>query len=681
MNEITELNGEWELHPVSEFSNLWLSVEAPAEGWTRQEIPAHWQEEPVFRNYSGKMIYRKSFPFTPESDKIYRLQVGGVFYRYRVYLNNFALGGARGYFFPSVYNITRYLRAENHLVLEVDSPVPKENPEVLIGIFAGFPGLPENYNPGGIWRPVRILASGPAYIEEWNLRTESLLRDHCELSLRAKIFSSEDTEADLAVNLTPHNFQGSPLSFRFILRLKKGINDVAERFKADNIRPWWTWDLGDPSLYRAELALGKDEEVWDENSDLIGVRTFEMKDLIPHLNGEKLLAKGSNYLPADIYPARVKKDRYEKDMALVIASNQNMVRCYNHIAPPDFYRATDEAGILVWQDFPFRPGYPCQELAEAQYQTSEMVHTLGNHPSVVVWSIYNISGFERGLPVKSTPGERMAAAKLGQRFKELDPSRPVVPVSGVRRPFSAGDTGFGCGVIPGEGRLYRFDLYRRGVRKKQIRFVSWFGGLSAALSEEEALKTSGDLSPEIAPLLPADWKGKTPEELAPLSQRRQSDIIRFYIDRLRYHKYRPTGGMLLFCLRDLFPGIFWSVVDCAGKPKESFKTLTLCYRPVYVFALFGKESYRTGEILRFPICFSSDRRRSKLSPVGVKARLSDPHQQLVWKDQWHVDLSSDMMTKVLGEVSVMLMKAGVYTLEIVWEDGEQVENVYRIKVK
>ena len=44
MREIIELNGEWELHPVSEFSNLWISGEAPAEGWLTQEIPAHWQE-------------------------------------------------------------------------------------------------------------------------------------------------------------------------------------------------------------------------------------------------------------------------------------------------------------------------------------------------------------------------------------------------------------------------------------------------------------------------------------------------------------------------------------------------------------------------------------------------------------------------------------------------------------
>ena len=62
MREIIELNGAWELHPVSEFSSLWLSEEAPAEGWLTQEIPAHWQEHSELKEHSGKMIYRKTFP-------------------------------------------------------------------------------------------------------------------------------------------------------------------------------------------------------------------------------------------------------------------------------------------------------------------------------------------------------------------------------------------------------------------------------------------------------------------------------------------------------------------------------------------------------------------------------------------------------------------------------------------
>ena len=95
-----DLNGVWELHPVAEFSNLWWSEAVPEEGWVAQEIPAQWQEVEAFSQYAGKMVYRRNFSFSPEKDRIYRLEIGGVFYKYRVYLNKYALGGARVIFTP-----------------------------------------------------------------------------------------------------------------------------------------------------------------------------------------------------------------------------------------------------------------------------------------------------------------------------------------------------------------------------------------------------------------------------------------------------------------------------------------------------------------------------------------------------------------------------------------------------
>ena len=138
--------------------------------------------------------------------------------------------------------------------------------------------------------------------------------------------------------------------------------------------------------------------------------------------------------------------------------------------------------------------------------------------------------------------------------------------------------------------------------------------------------------------------------------------------------------MLFFCLKEFVKGFSWAVVDSTGQPKDGFKKVTLCYRPIYVFALFDKGVYKRGELLQFPICFGNDRHGSTPTTTEVKARLSDPHNQLVWKDQWRVDSAPDEKTKTLRQVSVLLMKKGLYTLEIFWEDGETVENVYRIPV-
>jgi|LFRM01.1.fsa_nt_gb beta-mannosidase len=703
MREIIELNGEWELHPVSEFSNLWISGEAPAEGWLTQEIPAHWQEHPDLKEHSGKMIYRKTFSLDPLPDHIYRLQTGGVFYRFRAYLNRFALGGAEGYFLRGDFDLTPYLRGENTLVLEVDSP-GDEDKTLLTGLFAGYPGIPGVYNPGGLWQPVRILRSGPAYLRDWRLRTESVSvkKEKAGFFLAAEIFSLRDAEVELVLTLTPHNFSGTPLERRFAFSLHRGNNHFTEGFSLDGVKPWWTWDLGEPALYRLDIRLQSGGTLWDEDTEIFGVRHFLMEKFLATLNGEKIFLKGCNYLPPAIYPARVGIERYREDFTRLKEGNQNMIRCYRHVAAPDFYRAAAEAGVLVWQDFPLNPDYPAEQAARALTQAGEFARFLGRHPAVVVSSILNISGYEEGR-VKPGSRLRLLADKLARRLAEEDPVRPVIAVSGERALFSPSDTGFGHGVVAEEGELYRFDRYRKGIMKKNTRFVSWFGAPS--FSQADRIPAQGgtvdweEVPPEIRNLL--GWKeekrtkdgtagegmdreGMAPEELVRASQERQGEILRFYIDRLRFQKYDPTGGMLFFCLRDLLPGPFWSLVDAAGKPKESFSVLSLCYRQIYVFALFAKAVYRQRDLLFVPVCLGNDRHQQEKLALKVKARLCDPRGRLVWKDQWSVEIGADEKTRVLGSISVLLMEKGIYTLELVWDDeereGETVENIYHIKV-
>lgn len=709
MREIIELNGAWELHPVSEFSSLWLSEEAPAEGWLTQEIPAHWQEHPELKEHSGKMIYRKTFSLNPLADHIYRLQTGGVFYRFRAYLNRFALGGAEGYFYRGDFDLTPYLRGENTLVLEVDSP-GSENKTLLTGLFAGYPGLPRTYNPGGLWQPVRILRSGPAYFRDWHLRTESVQQEKAGFFLAAEVFSTREAAAELVVTLTPHNFSGMSLERKFSLALHRGNNRFTERFSLEGVKPWWTWDLGDPALYRLEIRLQSGGTLWDEDTEVFGVRSFRMQKFLATLNGEEIFLKGCNYLPPAIYPARIGKERYLEDFALLKQSNQNMVRCYRHVAAPDFYRAAAETGVLVWQDFPLNPDYPADQTAQALAQAGEFARFPGRQPAVVVSTILNASGYEEGRG-KSGSRLRLFAEKLAHKLAEEDPVQTVIAVSGQRSLFSPSDTGFGHGVVAEEGELYRFDRYRKGIMKKNIRFASWFGAPSFSGAETVPVQggkvaweqiprelknllekgidgtTKGRMSKKgiTGDVMPKN--GTSPEELAAASQKRQGEILRFYIDRLRFQKYNPTGGMVFFCLRDLLPGPFWSVVDHEGKPKESFPVLSLCYRQVYVFALFAKAVYRERDLLSVPVCLGNDRHQqeeARAQTLHVKARLSDPRGRLVWKDQWNVELQADEKTRILGNISVLLMEKGLYQLELVWDDeereGETVENIYQIKV-
>ncbi len=676
MLERYSLNGTWELHPVAEFSGLWLSETVPEEGWVKQELPAHWQENEAFAHYSGKMVYRRTFPFSPQADRIYRLEIGGVFYKYRAYLNNYAIGGREGYFYPASFNITPYLKAENQLILEVESPgrqTEGKTDPVLTGIFASDQVFPPDYNPGGLWQPIQILSSGPAYVESWNLRTDQLTGEGALITLSLEVYAAAASTISAVLKLDPENFTGLGFERVFQLELQPGLNTVQQQFELKGVQLWQTWDLGTPYLYRATLTLVSGDERWDQVETVSGFRVFTVNNLIPYLNGERLFLKGSNYLPPAFYLSKAGLETYENEIKLLKASHQNIVRCYKHIEKPEFYQAMDAAGILVWQDFPLNTSRPLTHLTGALQQLEEMYRFLGNHPSVALWTIANNSGYEEGpAPVKPAFGAQLK--KLASRLGELDPSRPVFPLSGGQGMASAADTGFHFD-FPAE--IFRFNRYRTGGRRRLIRLVSWFGRKSFSPAEADGIKPA----PVISEAIPAAWKqAKTAGELKAHSEGEQGETLRFYIDRLRFHKYNPTGGMLLYCFRDLQPGLSWSVVDWQGAPKASFNLVALCYRPVYVFALFPQESYRVRSILQCPICFSNDQHGTDLPVVPVKARLTDPRGQLVWKDQWTVRPTSDQESIVLKEVSVELMLAGTYTLALSWEDqGETIENIYQVR--
>src|SRR5690554_4185928 len=492
MNRITDLSGEWQLHPVTEFSTLWVNANAPSEGWTMQRIPAHWQQTANFKNYSGKMVFRKEFSLTPEKDRLYRLEVGGVFYRYRLYLNNFALGGAKGYFYPTHYQITPYLKDQNLVVLEVDSPKSTGDEELLTGLFSGYPGFPEEYNPGGIWRPVRLLTSGPAYIDGWKLSILELVGDRSRLMLEAEVYASRDLKAELKIFMSPHNFSGSDFALEFPIHLTKGVNRIKETFEATGVQPWWTWDLGEPNLYKVDLCVTDQQYTLDLVTDLFGVRLFELKESIPYLNGERFLIKGANYLPVCLYPADLERQIFERDLSMVKGANQNALRCYRHLEPEEFYRATDEAGILVWQDFPLNPEFSGRHFPDALQQAAEMVKFLYNRASVVLWSPGSVKGFEEQADPKEgkrvASGLKLVSEQVAKKLKEHDSTRAVWPFSGKRGMLcsSSFEPGLPLKSVDQEG-TFSFDRYRPGLARKNIKFVSWFGAPSISLQEPGVL--------------------------------------------------------------------------------------------------------------------------------------------------------------------------------------------------
>lgn len=703
--ERLDLSGIWELRPVEQFDGVYR--EAGDDGrWLKQELPAHWQQLPELAHYASKVVYRRRFACAPAPGRTYRLRFNGVFYWSTVWLNGRKVGENEGYFMPREYDVTDVLAADNLLVVEVDCPDEKrkDNKRMITGVFSHWDCLDPATNPGGIWLPVELISSGCAHFTRTWLTT----------------LDFDDSAAAVRVNIAA---QGAPGSYRWRLVLTPRDESAAVQTAQDeldigpaggeaeadlrcpNYRLWWTHDTGRPHLYRAEFTLlDAAGAVVDRVEFDWGMRLFRFDNFIAYLNKRRLFLKGSNYPPGDTRIATMNLERARADIRLAKECHMNILRVHAHVDHPAFYEAADREGMLIWQDFPLQWQYRRSVLPEALRQVGLMVETLYNHPSIVVWCMHN-----EPIAVVDTKDESLwhnlrtlwtvffyswnrevMDTRMKRAVEALDQSRFVQRSSGEFPLFGKdGDVHLYFGWYGPFSSKWTFDRLRL-LLPRALRFVSEFGAQSFPNYESAVKFMDPDIKKidfkhlaerhHMQPNIMArwyDWRAcASLPELIALSQNYQSELNRYYIDRLRFHKYRPTGGIIPFMFHDSNPAVQWSIIDYWRVPKSSYRAMRLAFAPVYAFTLLWKDIYRAGEQVELAIYVVND----AWDMVGFRlnARLEGPNGRVLADRSYDLKLEPDSPTYTVDRL-VFAIPAGESTLSLTWEHrGEEFVNVYKL---
>jgi beta-mannosidase len=165
-----------------------------------------------------------------------------------------------------------------------------------------------------------------------------------------------------------------------------------------------------------------------------------------------------------------------------------------------------------------------------------------------------------------------------------------------------------------------------------------------------------------------DTRSHRLQDLVQKSQAYQADINRYYIDRLRYHKYRPNGGFLNFMFTDSQPGVSWSLVDYWRTPKSSYHAYREALAPQYAFCLTPKDHYRRERRYRLPLYVVNDAHH----PVSldILVRLVGPNGQTISEQAHHLTLSADCEAHTLGVLNFRPHEAGTWQLQLEWRCGE-----------
>ncbi|MBC8077021.1 MAG: glycoside hydrolase, partial [Chloroflexales bacterium] len=619
-----------------------------------------------------------------------------------------------GYFVPYEREVTELLEAENTLLVEVECPDEerKVGKRLITGVFSHWDGIDPETNPGGIWLPVELHQSGPVRLGHVRCHTEAVSDGFAQLRFWAPLDSALPAEATLRWTISPLNFAGETQHVEQRRRLAQGQQELSGFLKLRDPRLWWTHDLGAPNLYTISLDVLLNGQLSDHHSFTFGIRRFELRNWIPHLNGVRFLAKGNNYPPGDVRIAVMTREDYDRDLLLARECHMNLLRVHAHVEHPAFYEAANAQGVLLWQDMPLQWLYEPAVLPEARRQTREMVRLLYNHPSVAIWCMHNEAVFIEDTGDESPRARwRTYASALGynwnrsvldtqlaQLAREEDPWRPVVRSSGeleIPGIREGTDSHAYFGWYASYGPLV---LAERVMRRfpNNGRFVTEFGAQSFPNVESclrfmhpdirkldaELLRKRYSFQPDILANW-VDWRAaQSLGELVQMTQDYQIFINRYYIDRLRVAKYQPTGGIVPFMFHDSNPAVAWSIIDYWRVPKRSYHAMALSFSPQYVCAIFEPRRYRVGEPLPLALYAMNDAQHA-VAGAQFDAWLRDAAGNELAHTQRTLNLAADCLAFEVERLRFTPRYAGRYTLTLALRGANcaTVEHSYTIEVE
>ncbi len=418
------LEGEWDFHlarkpeavPVDfitpEFSPVgqpeWRKIPVPSN-WTLQgtfdkphytNVQMPWPNEPPFvpeENPTG--CYRTSLEI-PESWQGRRivLHFGGAESVLYVYINGRAVGLSKDSRLPSEFDITPFVTFGQPNLLSV---------VVIKWSDATFIEDQDQWWMGGLFREVFVYSTAPVYIADFfALGNLDSTYQNGQLKLSVKLGYPVMPEEKWSIEAQLFDPKGKPVFPKPLNAVVPfGAHGDLGRGEAkfdETVKKALLWSADAPNLYQLVLTL-KDPQgkAIESASSKIGFRSVEVRDRMLLINGKRVLIKGVNrHDHHDTKGKAVDRETMRLDALTMKRHNFNAVRTSHYPNDPYWLDLCDEFGLFVIDEANLEShAYYHQMCRDRRYTAAfveravRMVERDKNHPSIILWSLGNESGY------------------------------------------------------------------------------------------------------------------------------------------------------------------------------------------------------------------------------------------------------------------------------------------------
>ncbi len=374
------------------------SIEFDDTGWDAVTLPHTWNADtdpPQGNYYRGPGWYRKSFRMAPEwrGRRVF-VRFGAASLVAEVFLNGILIGEHKGGFAAICFELTPQLREGTNLVaVRVDNS-RHEDVIPLSGDFTVF---------GGLYRSVSA--------------------DHADVNVKTEVSNGSTAPRTVEIQVRVEDARGS-----IVARARETVTVAPGQMlpvtRALTLAHPHLWNgTTNPYLYSVHVELAERGATIDAVEQPLGLRfvSFDAKRGLL-LNGKRLEVHGvCRHQDWAGKGWAIGTKEQDLDMQLMRAMGVNAVRLAHYQHNDYFYQLADRHGLIVWAELAMvdwvRGTAAFRE--NARQQLTELIRQNMNHPSILMWSLYN------EIRPANTDDPIPIVGELKELAKQEDPNRPT----------------------------------------------------------------------------------------------------------------------------------------------------------------------------------------------------------------------------------------------------------------